>query len=127
VRRRRCAWLLRITANVCHNWQDGRFGTHRRRTVPLESLFDSLAEHAAIPTVESLEPVAFDLQSAVARLPPDLRQVVALRFFVGMNSTEIGAALEIPAGAGDPGRHCAHPPAARDGAPAPVARRRCRG
>jgi DNA-directed RNA polymerase specialized sigma24 family protein len=33
----------------------------------------------------------------VARLPRDLRQVVALRFFVGMDSTEIGAALDIPA------------------------------
>jgi DNA-directed RNA polymerase specialized sigma24 family protein len=23
-------WLLRITVNVCHNWQSGHFGTTRR-------------------------------------------------------------------------------------------------
>src|SRR5262249_56646166 len=38
-------WLLRITTNVCRNWQTGHFGTHRRtnqsldaaRTLPLRA------------------------------------------------------------------------------------------
>jgi RNA polymerase sigma-70 factor (ECF subfamily) len=94
-------WLLRITSNVCHNWQRGHFGTHRRLTVPLASLFDPLAD--AIAPLEPagpdvFEPAAFDLRAAVAGLPIDLRQVVALRFYVGMDSTEIGSVLEIPAG-----------------------------
>jgi RNA polymerase sigma-70 factor, ECF subfamily len=95
------AWLLRITANVCHNWQGGRFGTQQRLTVPLESLFESISGHAVPPTIDSrdvLEPAAFDLRSAIARLPRDLRQVLALRFFVGMDSTEISATLDILAG-----------------------------
>jgi len=94
-------WLLRITINVCHNWQSGRFGTHRRLTVPLTLLFDPLSD--AILPLEAIspdvfEPAAFDLRAAVADLPLDLRQVVALRFYVGMDSTQIGAVLEIPAG-----------------------------
>jgi RNA polymerase sigma-70 factor (ECF subfamily) len=94
-------WLLRITVNVCRNWQDGRFGTRQRLTAPLASLFDPLSD-ALVPlgiaTPDAFEPAAFDLRSAVANLPPDLRQVVALRFYAGMDSTEIGAVLNIPAG-----------------------------
>jgi RNA polymerase sigma factor (sigma-70 family) len=94
-------WLLRITINVCRNWQRGRFGTHRRLTVPLASLLDPLSD-AIVPleatSPDAFEPAAFDLRTAVASLPPDLRQVVALRFYAGMDSSEIGAVLEIPSG-----------------------------
>ena len=31
------AWLLRITTNVCRNWQTGRFGSQRRATQSLDS------------------------------------------------------------------------------------------
>lgn len=94
-------WLLRITINVCRNWQDGGFGTYRRLTVPLASLFDPISD-AIVPlnaiNPGAFEPAAFDLRTAVAQLPPDLRQVVALRFYAGMDSTEIGTVLDIPAG-----------------------------
>lgn len=106
------AWLLRITANVCHNWQAGHFGTHRRRTVPL----DGAGGADRFPAGDPLDPPAgavedalarsgpgstdhasaLDLRRAVARLDTDLRQVVALRFYAGMDATEIGAALDIP-------------------------------
>ncbi len=30
-------WLLRITVNVCRNWQAGRFGTTQRRNESLDA------------------------------------------------------------------------------------------
>jgi DNA-directed RNA polymerase specialized sigma24 family protein len=89
------AWLLRITANVCHNWQAGHFGAHRRRTVPLDgaggadhfpagepldapsgAMEDALARSGPGSTDHAS---ALDLRRAVARLEVDLRQVVADR------------------------------------------------
>ncbi|HKD73896.1 MAG TPA: sigma factor, partial [Ktedonobacterales bacterium] len=62
-------WLLRITVNVCYDWQRGRFGTHRRLNTPLDTDNDALplamlvsgpgaSDHAA----------ALDLRQAVAQL-----------------------------------------------------------
>jgi RNA polymerase sigma-70 factor (ECF subfamily) len=39
---------------------------------------------------------ALDLQRAIAALSDDLRAVVALRFYAGMDATEIGALLDAP-------------------------------
>jgi RNA polymerase sigma-70 factor (ECF subfamily) len=102
-------WLLRITANVCNSWQAGRFGTHRRRTVPLDppglfsqgDLLDPQHHGSDDPFARSGpgsadHASALDLRRAVATLETDLRQVVALRFYAGMDSAEIGAALDIP-------------------------------
>ena len=41
---------------------------------------------------------ALDLRAAVNALPVQLRTVVALRFYAGLDATEIGEALSIPAG-----------------------------
>ncbi|MFI5272893.1 MAG: RNA polymerase sigma factor [Ktedonobacterales bacterium] len=89
-------WLLRITVNVCRNWQAGHFGTHRRRTEALGPQHEvlPLAGHAPLGTAEHAG--ALDLRRAVATLPPDLLYVVALRFYVGLDATEIGAILELP-------------------------------
>jgi RNA polymerase sigma-70 factor (ECF subfamily) len=89
------AWLLRITINVCRNWQAGHFGTTRRLNAPLDrELYDPAPDQygGEPPGAEAL-----DVRQAVATLPEDLRRVVALRFYAGMNSTEIGEALEMPA------------------------------
>ena len=40
---------------------------------------------------------ALDMRQAVMALPIDLRRVVALRFYAGMDSPQIGAILELPA------------------------------
>jgi RNA polymerase sigma-70 factor, ECF subfamily len=106
------AWLLRITANVCANWQAGRFGTNQRRTLPLElwetselappeGFPHSLDGTADDPFARSgpgttRHAAALDLRHAVAALDHDLRIVVALRFYAGMDSTEIGGMLDIP-------------------------------
>lgn len=88
-------WLLRITVNVCHNWQAGHFGVSRRRTEPLD-LAAHLATSASIgDDIGSAD--TLDLRQAVMALPDELRRVVALRFYAGMDSTQIGAVLNAPA------------------------------
>lgn len=93
------AWLTSITINVCRDWLRGRFGASRRLTEPLEeadgatralALLDSdpgASDHAA----------ALDLRAAINTLDEDLRLIVALRYYAGMDSSAIGAALGMPA------------------------------
>jgi RNA polymerase sigma-70 factor (ECF subfamily) len=94
------SWLLRITVNVCHNWQSGHFGTHRSRTLPL--VYEAGSSGSGSDPLVSLGPGttehadAIDLRLSVMLLPTELRMVVALRFYAGMDATEIGAALDMP-------------------------------
>jgi RNA polymerase sigma-70 factor, ECF subfamily len=92
-------WLLRITVNVCRDWQRGRFGTHRRRTEPLSD--DMSMEQLALISDDpgaSDHAAALDLRRAINTLDEDLRLVVALRYYAGMDATAAGAALGIPSG-----------------------------
>ena len=41
---------------------------------------------------------ALDLRAAINALPNDLRAIVVLRFYAGLDATEIGAILNIPSG-----------------------------
>lgn len=87
------SWLIRITYNVCHDWHRGRFGTHRSLTQPL---FDETDEPLAILDDDpgaSDATAALDLRQAINRLNMDLRVVVVLRYYAGMDATEVGAAL----------------------------------
>ena len=92
-------WLLRITVNVCRDWQRGRFGTHRRRTEPLsdDPSIEQLAQIDADPGASD-HAAALDLRRAINALDEDLRLVVALRYYAGMDATAAGAALGIPSG-----------------------------
>jgi RNA polymerase sigma-70 factor (ECF subfamily) len=108
------SWLLRITANVCGNWQAGHFGTHRRRSVPLDLTgfpspgLSPEGDRSDLPHGAADDPFArsgpgsashasaLDLRRAVSRLDTDLCHVVALRFYAGMDATAIGALLDIP-------------------------------
>src|SRR5262245_34472832 len=94
------AWLLRITVNVCHDWRRGRFGTHRRMTEPLP---DSTSEPHAQPGVPkeahpggTAHAAALDLRRAIELLDEPMRVVVLLRYFAGLDATEIGVALGAP-------------------------------
>ncbi|HEU5349305.1 MAG TPA: sigma factor-like helix-turn-helix DNA-binding protein, partial [Ktedonobacterales bacterium] len=40
---------------------------------------------------------ALDLRRAITTLSDDLRRVIALRFYAGLDSTQIGAVLDMPA------------------------------
>jgi RNA polymerase sigma-70 factor, ECF subfamily len=90
-------WLLRITVNVCRQWHRGRFGTRRRLTEPLpeEEETPAFALLGADPGASDAT-AALDLRQAVNALPEDLRLVVVLRYYGGMDATEVGAALSMP-------------------------------
>lgn len=89
-------WLLRITVDVCRQWHRGRFGTHRRMTRPLpDDGILALAVLGADPGASDAA-AALDLRQAVNALPQDLRLIVVLRYYGGMDATEVGAALGIP-------------------------------
>jgi RNA polymerase sigma factor (sigma-70 family) len=92
-------WLLRITVNVCRDWQRGRFGTHRRRTEPLadDPSIEQLALLGDDPGASD-HAAALDLRRAINALDEDLRLVLALRYYAGMDATAAGAALGIPSG-----------------------------
>jgi RNA polymerase sigma-70 factor (ECF subfamily) len=85
-------WLLRITTNVCHDWQRGRIGSQRRRTEPLHAGEDTSAlPLGAIATaVGTYEHVtALDLRHAINELADDLRLAVVLRYYAGLDASEI--------------------------------------
>lgn len=90
-------WLLRITVNVCHDWQRGRFGTRRR----LDASLDEADTSASLALMgddpgASDHAGALDLRQAIACLEEPLRLVIALRYYAGMDASEIGAALNVP-------------------------------
>jgi RNA polymerase sigma-70 factor, ECF subfamily len=91
------SWLLRITANVCRDWQRGRFGTHRALAQPLLNDDDALtiAALGADPG-GSDHTGALDLRHAVNGLEPGLRAIVVLRYYTGLDATEIGDLLSLP-------------------------------
>jgi RNA polymerase sigma-70 factor (ECF subfamily) len=91
------AWLLRITANVCRDWQRGRFGTHRALNLPL--LDDESALPVALLAADpgaSDSTGALDLREAINALDHRLRSVVVLRYYADLDATEIGALLDLP-------------------------------
>ncbi|HET9111666.1 MAG TPA: RNA polymerase sigma factor [Ktedonobacterales bacterium] len=93
------AWLISITINVCRDWLRGRFGARRRLTEPLMGDGDeprAIAQLDADPGASD-HAAALDLRHAITTLDEDLRVIVALRYYSGLDSTTIGAALGMPA------------------------------
>ena len=93
------AWLISITINVCRDWLRGRFGARRRLTESLNGAGDEsriIAQLDADPGASD-HAAALDLRHAITTLDDDLRILVALRYYAGMDSTAIGAALGMPA------------------------------
>lgn len=92
------AWLVQITVNVCRTWrvrgrglrQDQGPATRLQSAVPLEDV-----PAAALGAIDSISDHinALDLRQALLTLDADLRQVIVLRFYIGMDSTEIGELL----------------------------------
>lgn len=92
-------WLLRITVNVCRSWLRSRGGHVRAHETPLpdddtpQALYDIAARSPGGGAwVEQL-----DLRQALLDLPADLKLIVTLRYFGGLDSSEIGHALGLPA------------------------------
>jgi RNA polymerase sigma-70 factor (ECF subfamily) len=89
-------WLLRITVNVCRQWRRGGFGRRVRLVEALpEESGELLAALEASPG-SSDHTGALDLRRAVNELREELRVVVVLRYYAGMDASEVGEALGIP-------------------------------
>jgi len=91
------SWLLRITVNVCREWCRGHYGQSLRQTTSLPERADDLPAALALPPGSNDHAGALDLRRAVNELPADLRLVVVLRYYGGLDSSELGAALGLPA------------------------------
>lgn len=76
-------WLTRILINVCND-------ELRRRSRE--------ADMAELPETAAEAFDALPLKEAIARLPRELRAVVALRYFTGLTLSETARALDIPQG-----------------------------
>jgi len=88
-------WLVQITVNVCRQWHRGRFGTRRRSTVSLASVDLEAMPLLAGDLNASDYAAALDLRQELENLPEHLRLIVVLRYFAGMDATEIGLVLHV--------------------------------
>ena len=91
-------WLLRITVNVCREWHRGSFGRLHTHTQSLPAgeadLFAWISTGSDIGTSDHTG--ALDLRAALGTLSEDLRVIVVLRYYGGMDSTEVGHVLDLP-------------------------------
>ncbi len=76
-------WMTRILINVCNAERK-----RREREMAVETIPETATED-----FDSLP-----LKEAIARLHPDLRAVVILRYFTGLTLAETAQSLEIPPG-----------------------------
>ena len=84
------AWLYRIVVNACLD--------HRRSSRRLQPLVDGFLDFFRAPKESALDGLLKDemrqqVQQVVAKLPPDQRMVVILRYTEGLQYEEIAAAL----------------------------------
>ena len=76
-------WLIRILINECKNEL-----RHRKRFVPLDDIPEESAEdYDRLP-----------MRQAVEKLPVRLREIILLRFFMGLTLAETAKTLDIPQG-----------------------------
>lgn len=87
-------WLLSIAANLARNRRRGL----GRYWAALQRAFRDNPEPYHPPPERAAAADARRLRDAVARLRPDARDVVYLRYFLGLSEAETAAALDIPAG-----------------------------
>ena len=76
-------WMTRILINECK--QELR---RRKRELSMDALPETAEEQFD----------ALSLKEAIRRLPPELKDVILLRFFTGLTQTETAQALSIPQG-----------------------------
>src|SRR5579885_3670236 len=88
------SWLLQITLNVCRQWRRGLKGQQQAWLQPLPEELDGEQVHPlAVLDADpgtSNHTRALDLRAAINALPNDLRIVVVLLYFAGLDATEIG-------------------------------------
>jgi RNA polymerase sigma factor (sigma-70 family) len=91
------AWLLQIVANEARN---RRRSAGRRAHLALRAATEEPSGDAApSPEASLLSADAREtLLAAVNELPEDQRNVIALRFFVGLSEAEVAETLSLPTG-----------------------------
>jgi RNA polymerase sigma factor (sigma-70 family) len=92
-------WLLRITVNVCREWRRGSFGRAMEHTRPLQPEGFPPPHRWALPEAHvgtSDHTGALDLRGALGTLDEGLRTIVVLRYYGGMDATEVGQVLDMP-------------------------------
>src|SRR5215813_8071578 len=83
------SWLLRITVNLCLQWRRGPYGKRRASTQLLrDEIVEELATLATNPGTSD-HTGALDLRSAINQLGYDQRIIVVLRYYAGMDASEI--------------------------------------
>jgi RNA polymerase sigma-70 factor (ECF subfamily) len=87
-------WLLSIAANLARNRRRGL----GRYWAALQRAFRENPEPYHPPPERAEAADARRLREAVARLRPDGRDIVYIRYFLGLSEAETAAALGIPAG-----------------------------
>jgi RNA polymerase sigma-70 factor (ECF subfamily) len=83
------SWLYRIATNLALN------AVSRRREYPQESMPEVAARRGPERETE-LAMMRNDLESAIAELPPDMREALVLREFDGRSYQEIADRLDLP-------------------------------
>ncbi len=83
-------WLMAIAANEARQMMRRRIG---RPVVEID-----VADVAAMGSDPQSRASALDLDTALRRLSPDVRAILALRHVGGYDATEIGHAMGMPAG-----------------------------
>ncbi len=89
------AWLLRITINVCRQWQRNVEERHMRVMEPLPD-----DDHAALATFAddpgaNHHTLSIDLRAALNALRDDKRILIVLRYYADMDITELSQVLGV--------------------------------
>ena len=82
------AWVLRVTANVAVD------AVRRRKALPVAAIADT----AASAGPDDVTVLRMALVAALAALPRRQREVIALRYLVGLSEEEIAASLGVSSG-----------------------------
>lgn len=90
------AWLFRIAHNSIANSHRSR---RRRRTEPITDARQHPAPGADPAALVVRADQQREVRSALARIPPERRQAILLRFVDGLSAREIGAVLDRSEGA----------------------------
>jgi RNA polymerase sigma-70 factor (ECF subfamily) len=94
-------WMYRIAVNVCKNKLDSRSWRESRRTIAIDSDEAGASTEASSPSpsqVLDAKTRRVRIESAIARLPDDQRELVVLRDVEGRSYEEIAAATGLNPG-----------------------------
>jgi RNA polymerase sigma-70 factor (ECF subfamily) len=97
-------WLRTVATNQIINLLTRGDEKERRRTASLETCAEAMGALPPDPAAEEAPAIALRheraraVRQAVGRLRPEMRLIVALRYFRGLDYEELGRLLSLPAG-----------------------------